>query len=197
MSIDQTTPVAKPKREPPEWYTKLPKWGQISVGCLLPIVLCGALLTWVNSLPEPTPEPTPTATVPPTATVTPTTGPTDTPAPTAIPSPTPDVQGAFDDMKGRLEELNKLASEGGATFFTSVNVTQGGKRCEVTVTDSWYYLETFQKERLVGMVADIYDGVAVAHNICTPASCYITTSLVSVSGKEVAYRSPLTTKVNE
>lgn len=147
MSIDQTTPVAKPKREPPEWYTKLPKWGQISVGCLLPIVLCGALLTWVNSLPSPPPEPTAAATSLPSATDTPVAATaaaieptelsqaTSTRRPTTTPEATPKASLAF--RQYMLWAGGQLGDLGEATTTLGEQSTKAGEDITVILDDAW------------------------------------------------------------
>lgn len=163
-------------------------------GLLVILFLCGRAGSWVVNRP-PAPTPTPTETVVPSATATP--APTDTPEATAVPSPTPDLQGAGESVDRMLAERN---TEAGVQFFGAWHIKRGGARFEVTVSDAWYLLATYQKERLIESVADQYALIAAGHGLLGDtqgAGDYPTTSFVSVSGKEVAYKSTFQTKVNE
>ncbi|HAM58290.1 MAG TPA: hypothetical protein DCQ64_23910 [Candidatus Rokubacteria bacterium] len=144
-------------------------------------VVVGGTLT--AEAPTATPEPSETPTA------------ADTPRLTAKPSATPDLRGAFDAMKQKMEAANEAA---GDKFFLALNLKQGGQRCEITIGDAWYLLPDYEQERLVELLGDQYALVASTYGLrgAEPNEAnYPTTSLVDSFGKEVAYKSTWRTKV--
>lgn len=190
---------ADPKRgwrdsKPPDWYAKLPTWLQVILSLALLVGLCGlcsygaSVAGMLDPAPTPTatPLPAPTSTPTDTATVPPTEPPTTTPPP----SPTPNVQAAFDALKAWAEAFNADADQ---RFFQRAEIEPSVRRCRFTVSDIWYTLPDYTKERLLNQAAEQCNAAAVIHLDMTD----MTTSLYSISGTEVAFASPLRSKINE
>jgi hypothetical protein len=159
--------------------------------------------TTAGSMQTPIPAPTnapliaqaqPTAT--PEATATP--KPTATAAPTAIPTSTPrpkDIDGAMADV---MEAINKANQAGGMKFFLKAEITQAGARLNVTVSDDWYLLPDYQKERFLDTVGGTYAVIAAQHGLRgdkPDEANYPQTSFYDSYGKEVGYKSTWETKV--
>lgn len=182
--------TTKRKAEPPVWYTNLPKWAQALLGLAVLAVACGMCaygVRFVNQLPDPTPAPTaaPTETIAPEPSAT-----TETTVPAGQASATPSVEAAVTAL---MEWVGAFNAEAGQVFYRQAGIVDNGTRCRLIVDDAWYGLETYVKERLLEQAAE---QCLLAARIYLDKSD-ITTSLYSVSGKEVAYKSPFRTKINE
>ena len=120
------------------------------------------------------------------------------PAPTPTPKP-PDLEAALATMK----EAAKFLNEGmGVRLFLELSIKEEVWDCRLvmTVSDAWYLLASYEKERLIETFADIYAQTCVKYGLCVPGgypelTYYPTTSFVDSFGKEVAYKSTWNTKV--
>jgi len=77
-------------------------------------------------------------------------------------------------------------------LFSKWALKMSGRRCEITVADSWYYAERFQKERILDAFYKTYSSIAVRHKLLRDEYDVVTVSLLDVNGLEVAYYSSAT-----
>lgn len=147
-----------------ERFNALSGKGKVGVGCLALIALsvvcslCSTMLTSVGLIdPTPTPAPAPTATItpdlPPTAG--PTIAPYDTEAPPEPAAASGDVQSASDEFVQHLEAFNAATSTSLFLYGVVAMRTSDTPGCTATVSDDWYALPKFQKERILGAAADL------------------------------------------
>jgi hypothetical protein len=112
--------------------------------------------------------------------------------PTAMPTSTPlpiDTDGALADVVAIMENANK---EGGIDFFLKAEIVQSGKRLNIYVSDDWYILPGYQKERFIDTMGDNYAVIAAQHGLRQPEASegnYPQTSFYDSHGKELGYKS--------
>lgn len=118
--------------------------------------------------------------------------------PTATPAPTPrptGVKAALDDMSALTKLFNEQAKQ---RFFINVAIKQDGNRLELTVSDYWFSMRSFEKERMIDTFGDAYALVAAQRGLRGPTANeanYPQTSFYDAYGKELGYKSTWETKV--
>ena len=95
-----------------------------------------------------------------------------------------------DDLNQAWIEITKLISseEEGVSPFVSARILENGSRLEITVTDTWYTLQPFMKERVIETLSKAYAAIACQNGLrkkCD-ATDYPETSIIDTFGKEVA-----------
>lgn len=170
---------------------------QAGIGCLVLIVGCYVLFAMMGGDDAPSDQPETPAVADASSTPEPVESPT--PEATEEPTPEPDFQGAADAIGVLLVAMNEEMQQ---EFFGDVQVTWDipeHPRCAITVSDVWYALPDFQKERVLESIANIcalQTAGAGLRGAEPDETNYPTTSFVDSFGKEVAYKSTLRTKID-